>query len=201
MEARAVAGVRVWHAAPGVREVSVYVDGQELFADLAYGGMTDYAEVSPGRHSVEVAGEGVAIDEELELRPSQVDMLAVAGVRPHVHAFRVHDNTPAFARELSKVRLIHAVADAPALDVAIGGGPALFQGVGRETATPFELVEPGTYDLQVRAATSGERLLTLPDVTLAGGTIYSLLALGLRWSEPALGLIPFLEAVQVCTPG
>jgi hypothetical protein len=48
----ATAQVRAWHASPDAPAVDVYVDGARAFANLAFGDVTQYADVPAGERRV-----------------------------------------------------------------------------------------------------------------------------------------------------
>jgi hypothetical protein len=48
------------------------------------------------------------------------------------------------------VRFIHLSPDAPAVDIAVKGGPILFKDIAFEKASTYLAVKPGAYDLEVR---------------------------------------------------
>jgi hypothetical protein len=76
------------------------------------------------------------------------------------------------------VRVVHASPDAPAVDVAVKGGPVLLAGLPFPRASTYLSVPAGTYDLEVRAAGTTTVALALPGVTLESGKMYTVFAVG-----------------------
>ena len=77
----------------------------------------------------------------------------------------------------AKVRVIHAAPEVPAVDVAVKGGPTLFEGAEFPSATDYAEVAAGTDPLQVKAASGGDALLQA-SLPVKAGTIYSVSAVG-----------------------
>ena len=78
----------------------------------------------------------------------------------------------------ARVMAIHASPDAPAVDVAVTGGPVLFANKAFQQYTAFTPVDAGTYNLEVRPAGSGTVVLALPGIALQAGKIYTVFAKG-----------------------
>ena len=88
---------------------------------------------------------------------------------------------------------MHTGPDAPAVDIAVTGGPVLFSNVSFRQATGYPQVAPGTYDLEVRAAGTTTVALAVPGVTLRSGTNYTVFAAGLLSNKSLAGL-PVVDA-------
>jgi hypothetical protein len=103
------------------------------------------------------------------------------------------DNNAAPAAGKAHVRVIHASPDAPAVDVAVAGGPVLFSSLAFPNAAGPSPVDAGTYDLEVRAAGTTTAALEVPGVQAQAGKIYTVLAVGLLEGEPALEALPIVN--------
>jgi len=88
---------------------------------------------------------------------------------------------------------VHASPDAPAVDVALTGGPVLFGNVPFRGASEYISVDGGTYDLEVRVAGTQTVALSLPGTMLMGGTNYTVFATGLL-ADGSLGALPVVDA-------
>ncbi|HOG48350.1 MAG TPA: hypothetical protein PLB78_17105, partial [Anaerolineae bacterium] len=67
-------------------------------------------------------------------------------------------------------------------------------------ATPFQEVESGTVDVEIRPSGQTETVMVLPDFSLAGGNLYTFVALGLLQGQPAFMVMPLIEAVELRQP-
>jgi len=79
----------------------------------------------------------------------------------------------------------------PAVDVAVEGGPTLFEGAEFPSATDYAEVDAGTYPIQVKAASGGDVLLEA-SLPVKAGTIYSVAAVGGAGKDAEL--LPIVDA-------
>ncbi len=94
------------------------------------------------------------------------------------------------------VRFVHASPDAPSVDIAVQGGPVLFSNVPLKGVGDYLPVDAGTYDLEVRVAGTDTVALSVPGVTLADQTVYTIFAMVLAGGEPALEAVPSVDSVS-----
>jgi LPXTG-motif cell wall-anchored protein len=192
------ARVRVVHASPDAPAVDVWVNGSVAFSNAPFKGITDYAKLEPGSYQVQVtptgATEPIVIDATLDLA-TQTDYTVVAvGQLANIEPLVLVDNNSAPAPGKAHVRFVHASPDAPAVDIAVTGGPVLFSNVPFKGTGDYLPVAAGTYDLEARVAGTETVALSVPGVTLADGTVYTIFAMGLVEGEPALTAVPSIDA-------
>lgn len=75
------------------------------------------------------------------------------------------------------VRVVHASADAPAVDV-LANGNLVFQGIKFKGFTEYTPVPPGTYTFSINVSGTNTTALTAGPFTLQGGNAYTFFALG-----------------------
>jgi hypothetical protein len=191
--------VRVVHASPDAPAVDIYVDGARAFANAAFKAATNYANLTPGRHEVKVFptsanGQGTpAISANPDLPAGAYTIVAVnklANIEPLV----LTDNLARPAAGKAHVRFVHASPDAPAVDIAVKGGPVLFPNVAFKGFSQFTPVDAATYDLEVRLAGTNTVALAVPGVALKDGDIVTVFAMGLAAGQPALAAVPVAYA-------
>jgi LPXTG-motif cell wall-anchored protein len=192
------ARVRVVHASPDAPAVDVWVNGSVAFSNAPFQGITDYAKLEPGSYQVQVtptgATEPIVIDATLDLA-TQTDYTVVAvGQLENIEPLVLVDNNSAPAAGKAHVRFVHASPDAPAVDIAVTGGPVLFSNVPFKGTGDYLPVDAGTYDLEARVAGTDTVALSVPGVALADGTVYTIFAMGLVEGEPALTAVPSIDA-------
>jgi hypothetical protein len=138
--------------------------------------------VAPGDRLVHVAptsGGDPIIDQTVGLAGATAYIFVVTGTaaQPQLQTFEVGLD-PIEAGQ-ARVRAIHAAPEAPGIEVAmVGSGEPLVDGVGFPDGSDYELVTPGTYDLEVRLDDSGEVITTATAVTIEAGKAYDFVALG-----------------------
>lgn len=197
--------VRVVHASPDAPAVDVWVNGNVAFSNAPFKGITDYASLAPGTYKVQVvptgATEPVVIDADLDLAADTDYTVVAVGELADIEPLVLVDNNGAPAAGKAHVRFVHASPDAPAVDIAVAGGPVLFADIPFKGVGDYLPVDAGTYDLEVRLAGTDTVALSVPGVMLDEGTVYTIFAMGLAGGEPALQAVPSVDAVtQVILP-
>jgi len=174
--------VRIVHASPDAPAVDVLVDGQPVAQNIAFGSATEYVPLAPGDHQVQVVPTGggdPVIDQTVTLEGGMTYILAAVGTADNLQLQANQVNTDAMGVGQARLRVHHAVPDAPAVDVGIAGtDQPLAGGIGFGTAADYQEIAPGTYDLDVRATDTQEVLATAPAVRLEPGQAYDIFALG-----------------------
>lgn len=72
----------------------------------------------------------------------------------------------------------------------------LFSNVPLKGVGDYLPVDAGTYDLEVRVAGTDTVALSVPGVTLADQTVYTIFAMVLAGGEPALEAVPSVDSVS-----
>ena len=94
----------------------------------------------------------------------------------------------------ARARFVHASPNAPAVDIALAGGPVLFGNVSFSGVGAPVTVPAGTYDLEVRLAGTNTVVLPLPGIKLDVNTVYTVAATGFVGGVPALGAAIYVDA-------
>jgi hypothetical protein len=192
-----ISRVRVVHASPDAPAVDIWVNDGIAFSNAPFTGITDYASLDSGTYNVKVvpsgATEPVVIEADLELAGADYTVVALGKLETIEPLVLVDDNsTPASGK--AHVRFVHASPDAPAVDIAVKGGPVLFSNVAFKEVGAYLPVDAATYDLEVRVAGTETVALEVGGLALADSTVYTVFAMGLAGGEPALQAIPSVDA-------
>ncbi|MDS0222329.1 DUF4397 domain-containing protein [Haloarcula sp. S1AR25-5A] len=181
--------VRVAHMSPNAPNVDVYVEGDAVLEDVAFGAVSQYLDVPAGELSVEITAAG---DPDTSVFSGPVPVAAdtaytVAAIGElgddADQAFEplvLEDDNSDPGGDTARVRLVHASPDAPAVDVTLASnGDALYDGVEYGGSGYVEVPE-GDYTLQVRGDTESNDgdVVAEFDVSLAGGEVYTAFAAG-----------------------
>jgi hypothetical protein len=192
--------VRVAHASPDAPAVDVYVGGNRVLSNVPFGAVSAYLSLPTGKYAIKVLPAGAAatdkgvIEAEVSVEGGKAYTIAAMGKVAQIGPVVLGDNLANPAAGKAKVRLVHASPDAPAVDVAVKGGPVLFRNVAFKAASDYLEVDAGSYDLEVRPAGTTTVALAVPGVKLEAGTTYSVWALGLLQGQPALKAQPSVDA-------
>ncbi|WP_423223755.1 DUF4397 domain-containing protein [Candidatus Amarolinea aalborgensis] len=192
--------VRVVHASPDAPAVDVWVDGAKAFTNAPFKGITQYAGLTAGDHKVQVVPTGktepAVISATLTLDNDKDYTVVAVGKVANIEPLVLVDNNSAPAAGKAHVRFVHASPDAPAVDVAVKGGPVIFSNVAFKGVGDYTPVDAGTYDLEVRLAGTNTVALSVPGVKLDDGTVYTVFAMGLASGEPTLMAVPSVDSTH-----
>lgn len=184
-----MAMVRVAHLSPNAPNVDVYVDGNAVLEDVAFGAVSDYLELAAGAHTVEITAAGdaetsvfegeVPVEADMDYTIAAIGELGDEGDKPF-EPLILQDENEAPGDDMAKVRAVHASPDAPAVDITVASsGDTLFDGVPYGESGYVE-VPAGDYTLQIRGDTEGNDgdVAAEFDVSVEGGQVYSAFAAG-----------------------
>jgi hypothetical protein len=199
--------LRFLHASPGTQAIDIYTDGNLVIKDLAYNETSEYLVVGPGNIHIKVlpAGENTTplLDTELNIPPSEAITVPIIGTLPDISLLPILLSVAPRDNDDALFRFTNLSPTAPNTDLGIEGGATLFSNVGYTQVTEFEVIEPGSYMLQLRSSDG---------TVLASGTIkvkprnaYTVYAIGLAEENPPLDIgfytdqIPFFSQQAIPT--
>jgi hypothetical protein len=171
--------VRALHAAPELGKVEVLFNGAKQLDEFEYGTTSDWIEIDPGVVRITISRDRAGInyfvfDAIAPVVANEDYNLIISD--PLVIPAPV-DRSP-LPPDTSRVRVVHASVDIPAVDIAIKGGDVVIDNLEyAQLSDPVE-VPAGSYDLEVRLHSTGEVALDLPGVVAEPGMIYDLVAYG-----------------------
>lgn len=182
-----VAKVMVVHASPNAPNVDVRINNTVALTNVPFPANSTYTDVTAGATNIKVSPTGTTtyvIDANVTLTANtNYSVFAIDSVSK-IKAAVVTDNLAAPATGKSHVRFFHLSPNAPAVDIAVTGGPVLFanrtfndQSANAAVAN-FTPVDAATYNLEVRLAGTSTVVLALPNIPLAAGKIYTVFAKG-----------------------
>lgn len=182
--------VRVLHAVPNAPAVDIYANDNILIKNLEFGGLTKYIPIPEGSYKISIYATGdtknPVIEAILDVVKNKIITVAAIGMLEDIDLIGIYDTAENNSEENAMVRFIHLSPNAPAVDITLPDGTVLFENVAYMGITPYISVPEGEYTLQVRPTGTDTVVLTVPDVELEGGNVYSVYALGLVGETPAL---------------
>jgi hypothetical protein len=191
------ARVRIVHASPDAPAVDILLNGQPVVRNLVFKGYAGYLPVKAGQYRLQIAPAGAGadravIDARVMVEPGRAYTIAAVGKLAHIKpVLFVDENVKTEARK-GRLRAIHLSPDAPAVDVAVTGGPVLVEGLSFSQASPYLSVPAGSYNLELRPAGSMEAVLKVPNFRVDAGRIHTLIALGEPGNQ-TLTILPLVD--------
>jgi hypothetical protein len=173
--------LRIGHFSPDAPAVDIHVDGESLLENVSFGTLGDYTDVDAGSYDVEIvpAGGGDAVlSATLDLDSDTSYTVLAVNALADIEALVLTDDRPAVDGNDARIRFVHTVPDAPAVDIWAGGAP-LFESVAFGDSSSFATVDADAYDVDVRPSGSEDVVLSLPEISLDGATSYTVFATGM----------------------
>tara|TARA_R110002167_G_scaffold361000_2_gene578874 strand:+ start:2162 stop:4615 length:2454 start_codon:yes stop_codon:yes gene_type:complete len=187
--------LQVVHAASTAPTVDVYVTApmadievEQPLATAAFKDFTGQVEVTAGDYQIRLTPAGtktVVYDSGTVSLTAGSDLLVMAttntGTGSSPVSLLASDGTNSFilwdANSKANVRVVHAVSDAPAVDVIANNALTLFNGVAFPDITGYAAVDAGTYLIDV-AVDSDNSIVAIDDaeITVESGKFYTAFA-------------------------
>lgn len=191
VSAQDTASIRFVHAVPGATTVDVYVNGALAINGLAFGTATGYIEAPAGDHTVTVTATGTqaALWQQSISVAGETATTFVASDPANLQFAAFSDNLGGTTFGATRLLLVHAIAGAPAVDVALAE-PVSLNGVlqpagtvlasGMEYGTSFGSFDVPAQTYAVNVLQSGTETAIAEGVSLplASGTSYMAIAIG-----------------------
>lgn len=197
--------VRIVHASPDAPAVDIWINGEIAIENLAFGEATDYVSLPGGDYDAVVtpAGSGAdaaVIEATLTLENGNAYTVAAVGLVADIQPLVLEDNLAAPEDGKAHVRVVHASPDAPAVDVAVSGGPVLIEGLAFLEDSGYLPVDAMTYDLEVRPEGTEDVAIDIAGFNAEAGTVYTVMAIGLA-GDGSLGVLPLVDATHAGSTG
>ena len=196
------ARVRVIHTAFDAPPVDVYQEDSVLFSQLGFAAASAPVELPPGSHRLKLtsAGESDSLAQAaLTVESGKTYTILVAGRRSDITTKVLEDDLSPLGAGKSRVRVVHTSLDTPAVDVALQGDQVLFPNLGYTDVSDYRTVDAATIDVELRPAGSTTAALTVPDLALEAGKVYTVYAVGLSNGPPPLSLVPVVDSTLMTT--
>ena len=170
------------HASPDAPAVDIKSGWRTLARNLGFLDNTPYRLLLPGYREIKINVAGTrttALRARVKLEPRTIYSVFAVNTVSNLEPLVLVDDLSPPAPGNAHVRFIHLSPDAPAVDVAVQGGPVVFGNKSFKEYTAFTPLPAGTYDLEVRLAGTSTVVLPLPGIGLEAGKIYTVFAKGL----------------------
>ncbi len=200
------AEVRAAHLSPDAPNVDIWLDGARVLENVPSQAVSSYLTVPAGMRRIQVtpagAEEPVVIDAEVALEGGSSYTVAATGLLGDGDLAPIVLVDDRMGDSMNgKVRFVHTSPDAPAVDIALGGGgDVLISNAAFRQASEYLSIPPGTYDLEVRLAGTETVALPLPGISIAAGVNVTAFAIGLA-GDGSLNALVAVDANEVFIRG
>lgn len=187
--------IRLLHASPGAPPVDVLANDKPIAQNLSYKDFTQYLLVPSGNYNIKIYPAGKRTNPLLVsnffVPPNFILTLAAAGQPTNITLVALPEPLRNVPKKKVYVRLSQLSPDAPNVDVALQNGRKLFTNVSFKEFTDYVLLNPGTYNFEIRPTGTTKTILYVPNITLKPDRFYTVYTVGLASGRPPLqALIP-----------
>jgi len=176
------AQVRLGHAVPDAGALDVLFDGKIVIRDILFTNITHYLPVDVGKYAIKVvlaSTNATVMETDLSVSANTPYTIVATGNASKVAPAGFIDDLRSPSSGHAAARFVHLSPNAPALDVNVVGGSTLFSNVTFKQATPYIQLASGSYNITVTLHGSSTVALTLSNLKMAAGKVYSAFAEGL----------------------
>lgn len=172
----------------GNTSLSILLNNNLFYDNLAYGETVGYLEVNAGSYDVDVYPTGsnsALISDQTSFEPGQDYTLLITGdgANQTVEIVNLADNLDAPSGGKFKLRLGHlapfaSAANSTAVDVRLQDGTPVLEQVSYGDIDSYVELDAGEYDLQITTVGGDTTILDVVPMTFSAGEIVSLFAAG-----------------------
>ena len=175
--------VALLHAAFGADSLDLYVGSSKINDKLlGYGDSLAYFDVTAGERSFELKGEDdeSIVEEAFETEKGKNYSIAATNSKDGetFELTLIDDDLTSPDTDMAKIRLIHLSPDAGELNI-VSNETARAENVAYKSASAFQEVDAVETSFDIVDSETQETLLTLKDVELSEGKIYTIWVSGL----------------------
>ncbi|MCQ1529195.1 DUF4397 domain-containing protein [Lutispora saccharofermentans] len=185
--------IRFLHASPNTPAVDIYIDDRKAVSNLSYASMAGYSALPSTYHKINVYPMGQKGEPLLRFTISPVKgnyrTFVLSGLSPNIQHRTYIDSDETIPDNESLLRFVHISPNAPAVDVTLETGEALFSGLTFGRTEEYIRMEPGIYSLRLRAAGTPGAILGEANIALSGGRAYTMYAIGILGGSPPISAI------------
>ncbi len=181
------ARLRVFHASPDAPNVDVLVDGGSVLENVPYAAASEFLPLTAGKRRITVTAAGTntaVIDAELELGHNSDNLVVAAGKVDEIAPIVTTADRSAPPEGSARVRVLHAAASAPAVDVyvtapgaEIGGVEPVLSNVPFRAISDYLTVPAGSYDVTVTVAGTNNIAIQALNLAISDGLVATVAAL------------------------
>lgn len=185
--------IRLLHASPNVPAVDVYANGNLIARNLNYRQFTEYFAIPGGSYNIVVFPAGqtanAILNTIINIPGGTIFTIAVIGLASSITLLPVEDPRMPIPPGKLMLRFVHLSPNTPNVDITTQRGAVIFRNIGYQGITQYIPVNPGTYTFNLMIAGTGQRILYVPNIILAGGRFYTIYAIGLAAGVPSLQVL------------
>lgn len=175
-----------YHGSPDAPDFDIHIDNQLLNRQpFKYASYTGYLPLKPDSYSIKFSPVNAAdafLDSTLTFEDQKVYSVFAINKLDDLELLAVQDVVQGLAAGKAGLRVVQLSPDAPLLDITTTGTASnvLTSDLAFKEVTSFMPVDGAKYNLEIKAADTGETLVTVTNSTFAAGASYTLIIRGFK---------------------
>ncbi|MCC9165498.1 DUF4397 domain-containing protein [Pontibacter harenae] len=174
----------VYHASPDAPDFDVYLNNYKINTQaFKYSNYASYFNIGSGSKSLKLTpfnDDNALLDTAITFQQDQAYSLFATNAVQNLELLVVKDSLVVPNGGKSSIRFIHLSPDAPAVEINATGtsSTTLELGAAYKENTAYSEITSNTYGFVVRDAATDEELLTVQNISLSSGRIYTFVLRG-----------------------
>lgn len=184
--------VGLYHASPDAPSLDILMEnGRINYYPLRYADYTNYLNFYAGERNMRVSpvnASNVVVDTTFTFETGAAYSIFYVNEYDDMQAMLVEDEEVSISPGEASVRFVHLSPDSPEVNVTRtmeGDLTTLAEGNAYLDATDFITVDSGVQSFQVNLTDGGAEVLSIPDLNLRSGGVYTIVARG--YNTPPAG--------------
>lgn len=178
--------IRFLNASPDKGRVSLFVNGESLFGDFAFGEISGYKRIPQGEVTLRAVwegnGENVIYTLQMNVNRGDVQTIALCGGSGSRTLFRINDLAEKNKFKAANFRVANLVYDHGGFNI-YANGFFIIEGVEYLDVSDYILLKPNVYRFKVNSAATGDTLLDTGNQNLEIKKYYTLYIIGSAENE------------------
>lgn len=185
--------VRILHASPDAPGVDVYVNNRLIARDVTYREFTQYIPIAGGLYNIKLYPTGQTanpvVDTNVNIPPRSIFTIAATGQLANLDlTLSVEPPVNRLPGE-TLLRFAHLSPGTVNVDALLSDGTILANDIEYKEVTDYRRIRPGVYEFQFRPTGTDATVLTVPNINLRAGNIYTIYIVGLSQGSPSLQVL------------
>lgn len=181
--------IRLFHAAPDLSELAVYVNREQIMKPMPYSHLTAYMEWDEGMYEIEVfklATNERILHSRIRFKSGEVYTLCITGARAGFALLTEQQATLIKQEDLSALTFVQLSPDLPSIDIYERDHGVISKELDYVNSTHIHHFSPNKYHFELKAAGTQSVLLDIPKVHLQTKRAYLILLHGFANGDPEL---------------
>ena len=197
--------IRFFHALPSdpLINVDLYVNNRLIVSNLSYQDFTNYLTAYPGSYQIELFPTGsttdVLLDVRVVLNPNEIYTAAIVGTPDDVGLELIDDVVRATHTGYSYMRFANLSPNSGSVNIYLDD-VLVIEDLEYLELTEYLSLNPGKHTMKVVLSSTGETVVSHPNMQLIAGNYYMTYVVGLVGRRPGIEVLIPLEGTSYLYP-